>query len=159
MCFYRYTVITALSAPEWWSYSTIAEQSWLLQPPSAYLSCSLIIQFSHSEFLIKNSIQKMKPCSNPVHRQYIAFSPNCITKSFFCHFCLCTIDVCNLMRLPYDKCCVSLSAWLPSPQASQRSKATSAQTQWMSITLKNCGCTHPQTSLARLPALSPRLSS
>lgn len=28
----------------------------------------------------------MKPCSNPVHSQYIAFSPNCITKSFFVTF-------------------------------------------------------------------------
>lgn len=47
--------------------------------------------------------------------QLNVFSPNYITKSIFCHICLCTIDVCNLMRLLYDKCCVSLSACFPSP--------------------------------------------
>lgn len=75
----------------------------------------------------KKRFQRGKPRCNPVHSLYIAFSPNSITKPFFCHFCLCTIDVCNLMRLLYDKCCVSLRAYLPSPQASQRSKATSAR--------------------------------
>lgn len=69
--------------------------------------------------------------------------------------------------LPLQYWCVQLAVWQvlcfslspPPPPVSQCYKANSAQTQWMSSTLKNCGCAHLQTSLTLLPPLSPRLSS
>lgn len=74
----------------------VIEQSWqTLYLPLYGSKYSSIFQFSHSEFLNKNT-----------------FSPNRNTKSsFFCHFCLCTIDVCRVYgcvwSLPCECWCLS----------------------------------------------------